>query len=87
MSRARDVAILTPHRREILAVLGQEHTAGQVAHQFAGRITRTAVSQHLTVLLEAELITFRQDGRRRWYRADRWALRAMVQDAWTEMVP
>jgi DNA-binding transcriptional ArsR family regulator len=33
-------------------------------------VTRTAVSQHLTILKEAGLVTERRDGTRRLYRAD-----------------
>lgn len=85
-TRVRDVALLTPQRRQILAYLGTERMAGEVARQFPA-VTRTSVSQHLTVLVDAELVTVRRDGRRRWYRADRWALRALILEAWEELVP
>lgn len=84
-----DIAMLTPQRREILAFLAEERLAGDVARRFSGT-TRSAVSQQLTVLVAAGLVTCRQDGRdgrRRWYRADRWALRALFLDTWAELVP
>lgn len=46
--------------------------AGQIAAAFD--VSRTAVSQHLTILKEAELITERREGTRRYYRARREAL-------------
>lgn len=81
-----DLCVLTPTRRAILALLGEEHTAGEVARHFPLK-SRTAVSQHLTVLVVAQLVTYRRDGQRRWYRADRWALRQLFLDAWAELVP
>lgn len=84
-TRARDLAILTPLRRQILAFLGEERTAGEVARQFPS-VTRSAVSQQLTELLAAGLVTCRRDGRQRWYRADRWALRALFLETWQELV-
>ena len=45
----------------------QELTAGAIAAWFA--VTRPAISQHLTVLRAAGLVSERRDGTRRWYRA------------------
>lgn len=87
--RPIDIALLTAQRREILAFLGAEHTVGDIARRFPG-VTRSAVSQQLTVLLEAKLVTCRRDerdGRVRWYRADRWALRELFLETWGELVP
>jgi DNA-binding transcriptional ArsR family regulator len=87
--RPFDIALLTAQRREILAFLGQERTVGEIADHFP-RVTRSAVSQQLTVLLEARLVTWRRDerdGRVRWYRADRWALRELFLETWGELVP
>lgn len=84
-TRARDLALLTPQRRQILAFLGEERTAGDVARQFPS-VTRSAVSQQLTVLVAADLVTYRCDGRHRWYRADRWALRVLFLETWAELV-
>ena len=48
-------------------------------------LTRPAASQHLKVLREAELVSVRREGNRRWYRAraDRLAeLQAMLDQFW-----
>jgi DNA-binding transcriptional ArsR family regulator len=48
-------------------------------------LSRPAASQHLRVLLGADLVSVRSDGNRRWYRvrADRLAeLRAMLDQFW-----
>lgn len=61
-------AIAAPRRREILTLVRDaELSAGEIAAHFD--VTRPAVSQHLTVLKEAELITERRNGTRRLYRA------------------
>jgi len=61
-------AIVEPRRRAILRLVGDgELSAGEIASHFD--VTRPAVSQHLTVLKEAGLVTERRDGTRRLYRA------------------
>src|SRR5215472_8712566 len=61
-------AIAEPRRRKILQLVsGEELAAGEIAAAFD--ITRTAVSQHLTVLKNAGLLAERRDGTRRLYRA------------------
>lgn len=61
-------AIAEPRRRQILALVrDDELSAGEIAGHFD--VTRPAVSQHLTVLKEAGLVTERRDGTRRLYRA------------------
>lgn len=61
-------ALGEPHRREILRLVhGTERTVGDIADQLP--ISRPAVSQHLRVLEDAELVTHRRDGTRHWYRA------------------
>ncbi|MEZ5669449.1 MAG: metalloregulator ArsR/SmtB family transcription factor [Alphaproteobacteria bacterium] len=61
-------AIADPHRREILRIVrDDERTAGDIAAQFA--VSRPAISQHLKVLIDAELVSVRKDGNRRFYRA------------------
>jgi DNA-binding transcriptional ArsR family regulator len=57
-----------PRRREVLSLVAEcERTAGEIAARFD--ITRQAVSQHLRILLAAELVRERRDGARRWYSA------------------
>jgi DNA-binding transcriptional ArsR family regulator len=56
-------------RREILRLVwGQERASGEIAAHF--ELTRQAVSQHLGVMLECELLSVRQEGTRRIYRAN-----------------
>jgi len=78
-------AIAEPRRREILRLVwSQERSAGEIAQRFD--VTRPAISQHLAVLKEANLVTERRDGVRRLYRAntDTMAeLRAFLDDYWT----
>src|SRR5215510_12208600 len=61
-------AIADPRRREILALVRErELAAGEIAARFD--VTRPAISQHLTVLRGAGLVTERRAGTRRMYRA------------------
>lgn len=61
-------ALNEPNRRAILRLVAErELNAGQIAANFS--ITRPAVSQHLGVLKEAQLITERREGTQRFYRA------------------
>jgi len=79
-------ALADGNRRKILALVWRdERTAGQIAAQFS--TTRPAVSQHLTILRESELLTVRRDGTRRLYRANRQAmarLRAELGAFWDD---
>jgi DNA-binding transcriptional ArsR family regulator len=62
--------IAEPRRREILRLCWRaERSAGDLADAFD--ITFGAVSQHLKVLRDANLVTVRRDGTRRLYRANR----------------
>ena len=80
-------ALAEPRRREILRLVwSEELPAAQIADRFAD-VTRSAVSQHLGVLREAELVVERRDGTRRLYRAnqpemDR--LRQFLDEYWTD---
>jgi DNA-binding transcriptional ArsR family regulator len=61
-------ALAEPRRRAILQLVAHEElAAGEIAAAF--EVTRPAVSQHLTVLKHAGLLTERRDGTRRLYRA------------------
>jgi DNA-binding transcriptional ArsR family regulator len=61
-------AIAEPRRRRILQLVGsRELSAGEIAARF--EVTRPAISQHLTVLKGAGLLSERRDGARRLYRA------------------
>jgi DNA-binding transcriptional ArsR family regulator len=61
-------AIAEPRRRAILRLVADDElAAGEIAAVFD--VTRTAISQHLTVLKNAGLLTERREGTRRLYRA------------------
>ena len=71
-------AIAEPRRRQILALVRDvELSAGDIASHFD--VTRPAVSQHLTVLKEAGLVSERREGTRRLYRAQPQALAELKQ--------
>jgi DNA-binding transcriptional ArsR family regulator len=79
-------AIAEPNRRRILhLVASEELSAGEIASSF--QITRPAVSQHLSVLRDAGLISERRDGTRRLYslRPEGFAdLRSFLEAFWDE---
>jgi DNA-binding transcriptional ArsR family regulator len=79
-------ALAEPRRRQILRLVTHfELAAGEIAGTF--EVSRTAVSQHLTVLKNAGLLDERRDGTRRLYRARREglaALRGYLEDMWSE---
>ena len=79
-------ALAEPRRREIpRLVWTDELPAAQIAARF-GDVTRSAVSQHLGVLREAELIVERRDGTHRLYRANHDEmnrLRRFLDEYWT----
>ena len=79
-------AIAAPHRRTILRlVAGSELSAGEIAEHF--ELTRPAVSQHLTVLKEAGLVSERRNGTRRLYRTRPEGLvelKAFLEEFWDE---
>lgn len=78
--------IAEPRRREILRLVwDSERPATEIAEHFD--ITFGAVSQHLSVLRKAGLVVVRRDGTRRFYRADRDALRPytpLLRQMWAE---
>jgi DNA-binding transcriptional ArsR family regulator len=66
-------------------VARDELAAGEIAAAF--EVTRTAVSQHLTVLKKAGLLAERRDGTRRLYRArpeGLAGLRQFLDDMWAD---
>lgn len=61
-------ALAAPRRREILELIrDRELAAGEIARHFD--VTRPAVSQHLSVLKDAGLVSERRAGTYRHYRA------------------
>ena len=71
--RPRDpfVALADPTRRAVLDLLREEGAlpAGQIAARFPG-VSRPAISRHLRVLREAELVRAREVGREQHYTLD-----------------
>ena len=63
----RDVfqAIADPIRRDIIALLAEETlTVNSIAENFD--ISRPAISKHLKILKECEIIDYKKDGRERY---------------------
>ena len=79
-------ALAEPRRREILRLVWHDELpAAEIAARF-NDVTRSAVSQHLGVLREAELVIGRRDGTRRLYRANQAEmvrLRQFLDEYWT----
>jgi DNA-binding transcriptional ArsR family regulator len=77
-------AMADPNRRRILELLRSgERTVTDLAAQFT--VTRPAISQHLGVLTEAELVEVRREGKYRFYRLNPTgmsALRAELDSFW-----
>ncbi len=61
-------ALSEPTRRRILQLVkDDERTVSEIAEHF--EVSRPAISQHLRVLQDAELVVVRSEGTRRFYRA------------------
>ncbi|MGI9624096.1 MAG: ArsR/SmtB family transcription factor [Acidimicrobiales bacterium] len=79
-------ALAEPTRREILRIVrDDEATVSQIAENFT--VSRPAVSQHLRVLQEADLVTVRAEGTRRYYRTRPEGLgdlRAWLDEFWVD---
>jgi DNA-binding transcriptional ArsR family regulator len=77
-------ALAEPRRRDILRLVARDElAAGEIAAAFD--VTRTAISQHVTVLKNAGLLVERRDGTRRLYRArpeGLAGLRRFLDDMW-----
>src|SRR5262249_54091397 len=77
-------ALADETRRHILTLVwARERTAGEIADRFD--MTRPAISQHLGVLLDCDLIAVRREGTRRLYSANREGmanLRAELEAFW-----
>ncbi len=69
-------ALGDPTRRQVFRLLrGGERSVGEIAAELP--VSRPAVSQHLRVLKEAQLVTDRPDGVRRLYSVRRTGLEAL----------
>jgi len=82
-------AIADPHRRFLLEELRRApKTVSELAEGLP--ISRPAVSQHLKVLKEADLVTDRPEGNRRIYQLNPdglGALRAYLDRFWNQALP
>jgi DNA-binding transcriptional ArsR family regulator len=70
MEARRDVfqAIADPTRREIINLIAHQHlTPTNIAESFD--VSRQAISLHIKILTECGLITLKQEGRERYYKA------------------
>jgi len=76
--------VAEPRRRQIIGLIwDREMAASDIASRFD--VTFGAISQHLTVLRDANLVTVRKDGNRRLYKADQDALapyRTVLETMW-----
>lgn len=79
-------ALAEPRRREIVRLVwSEELPATAIAANFS-QVTRSAISQHLSVLRQAGLVCERREGTRRLYRSNHHEmarLRAFLDDYWT----
>jgi DNA-binding transcriptional ArsR family regulator len=79
-------ALAEPRRRQILRLVwSNELPAAAIASHFED-VTRSAISQHVSVLRDSRLVTERRDGTRRFYRANRGEmakLREFLDQYWT----
>ncbi len=80
-------ALADPTRRRILRLVrDQESSAGELAAEFT-HLSRPAVSQHLRVLHDADLVTVRRAGNHRMYRGRPEGLddmRTFIDEMWTD---
>ena len=80
-------ALAAPRRREILRLVwSDERSAGEI-HRALPDVTFGAVSQHLRVLEEANLVEVRREGRRRIYAARKGGLgglRRWLEESWDD---
>ncbi len=75
-------ALATPRRREILRLVWTTEARAGDIHRALPDVTFPAISQHLRVLQQADLVTVRRQGRERLYRARPEALGEL--SAWLE---
>lgn len=84
-------ALADATRREILDFLAERpRGTGEVVAKFDGKLCRTAVMKHLSILADANLVLIRREGRNRWNYlnpapiqevCDRWVSRHVKQVA------
>ncbi len=72
-------ALHAPRRREILRLCWDEEQPASAIHAALPDVTAGAISQHLRVLLDADLVQVRRAGRHRFYKTKRGALGPLRQ--------
>ena len=73
------MVLADPTRRQIIAMLVErERSAGELGAAFA--VSQPAISRHLRILREVELVSVRGEGQRRMYSLDAAPLAAL--DEW-----
>lgn len=72
-------ALAVPTRRRIVELLASKGTlaAGEIGEHFS--VSAAAISQHLGVLREAQLVSVRRDSRRRLYTVNPAGIRAFEE--------
>jgi DNA-binding transcriptional ArsR family regulator len=78
-------ALAEPRRREIVRLVWSEELPATAIAACFTEVTRSAISQHLSVLREAGLVHERRDGTRRLYRSNHHQmarLRAFLDEYW-----
>lgn len=83
------LAALADHTRRAVyeRLRRRPHTVGELAR--LTRVSQPGVSQHLSVLRRAKLVTARQEGTRRYYSASREGLadlRRYVESLWDDVL-
>ena len=78
--------VADPMRRQILReIWTNEKSVNDLVEEF--EVSQPAISFHLRILRENDLVTVRQDGTRRFYQADQeafGALRAYLESYWQD---
>ena len=72
-------AVASPRRREILRLLWADELSAGAIHQAMPDVTFGAISLQLGTLVKAGLVGVRPEGRHRFYRADRKALKPVAE--------
>ncbi len=71
-------ALVEPNRRLLLESIRQEPRTVNMLVEVAG-LSQPAVSKHLKILKEADLVVVRPDGQKRWYELNAEPLREVEQ--------
>lgn len=67
-----------PRRQQIMQEIWECELSAGVIHERVGSVTFGAISQHLKLLRDAQLVVVRKAGRQRFYRANKEGLGALA---------